>query len=260
MPPTLIRMLLLLWTLNTALDGLYICPTVTLDCTEEDLQCVALSQKDSLPGYDGTVAAGSLRSAAVLGRCSVLHLQQCAQREWGQLGWCIRHIVAAVAAADSTQLSSWADAAAHLAANSTAAARCAYATVLAQGAACGAGAGGSDVCWVLSVATTNAGFDGTTCAQSLGKDRCARATYRAAVFQWRAARGAAAQACSPGQPDKPQGDLVTAFDIGSGGLCGGDRYAAGDDGTRCLAVHHHVCQEVEGGGAGFCLRWAEHLS
>jgi hypothetical protein len=28
-----------------------------------------------------------------------------------------------------------------------------------------------------------------------------------------------------------------------------------DDGIRCLFVRHTLCQEVDGGGAGLCLRY-----
>jgi hypothetical protein len=54
----------------------------------------------------------------------------------------------------------------------------------------------------------------------------------------------------------PAVDLESAFSLADAGLCGGNRYTA-DDGARCLSVRHDMCQEVEGGGAGFCLRWVE---
>jgi hypothetical protein len=76
--------------------------------TGTDQECVALKSTDSLPGYDGAVPG--LHSTAVLGQCSVLHLQSCAQQEWGRLAGCLVHVVHAVEGAGPGQLGSWGEA------------------------------------------------------------------------------------------------------------------------------------------------------
>lgn len=68
---------------------------------------MAMQAADNLPAYDGTTAAGSLRSSSLVGKCSVLHLQQCAQSEWAELQACLLAIRNASLVAGPDELRSW---------------------------------------------------------------------------------------------------------------------------------------------------------
>jgi hypothetical protein len=87
---------------------------------------------------------------------------------------------------------------AYLESNATASELCSFSTALAKGAACGDSVSPDDICWILSVATVNSDFDEDACSESVAKGRCARVTYRASVFQRRAAKSS--EVCSPGSP------------------------------------------------------------
>lgn len=233
-----------------------------IDTTDGSV-CIPIDVTNKFPVFDGQTSGSSLHSTASIVKCSLLHTQQCALQDMGDLFSCFDNAYAIIS--NGTALGSMASWTAVGPALQTLMAStgnlCSFSTAIQSGLACGNSASSSDVCWTLKISTTSQPID--TCTTSLAaRTRCAQSSITVAVYE--TLSSSKTISCpSTTLNSRPtlgyansytSASLSTAFNASNPDLCGGD-YLSGKTvlGSSCLAVDISLCQQTDG-GSSYCVK------
>ena len=156
---------------------------------DDQSACTSTNVVDGMPSFDGTSDQGSLLSRSTLGKCSLLHSQQCALDDWADTLQCVRVVAdwttspAGQAALSVSAVQGWADLGVSKpttqvssrswtplsfglpvkpvrlllftqAILKSSGASCSLSTAVGYGSDCGVSASLGDVCWLIDINST----------------------------------------------------------------------------------------------------------